>query len=236
MPPLPRRTRLPLTDTSDNPPTTEAPSPPGTALRRARVAIALGLVIGVLIFGVLAITELSNPPQVSTQRAGNPFGTSDRMPTPEEAALGQRLLSGIAGVDQSKFIKIQRDNPHPGELTPFLNSDSYGQPPYRQPSIGGEVWELADYRVNDATVQAAYDHYEKQAKTRGMTLKMRGDMTSMPGGRKAVWTNGSHALELAAWPLASNEPIRPPLRPKTPLHWVVKYSYPENAPLTTNNR
>lgn len=187
-------------------------------MRTARIVIALGLFIGVGVFGVFMVNELANPPQ--SVRPANQFGTNDQpLITPQLDGPGS--LADLAKPNPQQFIPIIRDNPHPGRITPYRDADTFGQPPYRQPNDDGEVWEFAAYRMTDAKAEQAVAHYADQAKARGLTLLRKGDTGSeLPNGVKAIWTDGTDRLEVTAWP----QPVQPPVRPM--LNWVVKYSYP----------
>lgn len=213
-----------MTQITNNPP----PAKPSQLLRLVRIAIGLGLLVGISIFAVFAIEELkagsSNPP------LPHDFGANSTASNPSPTAMkpSANPLAGLTSTDPSKFIPILRENPHPGEIKPFLKADPFGQAPYRQPAAGGEVWEFCVYQVRDASLTDLVSHYDQQAKARGMRLKkQQATSSNLPGGMIASWSDGSRGLEVTAIPLPLSEPTRPPLAPPTPLRWVVKYSYPD---------
>lgn len=158
------------------------------------------------------------------------FGANSTAPAPPTQANNASPLAGLAQVDPAKFIPIERKNPHPGQVVPFLRADPYGQMPYQQ-AAAGEVWEFCAYRVRDASLTDLIAHYDKQAKLSGMKLVKRNHTSEkMPGGIVVSWSDGRRGLELTAAPLRTTKPApQPPLRPDTPLQWVVKYSYPSKA-------
>lgn len=191
-----------------------------------RLLIALGLVVGIAVFAVYTIEELKAG--VTTYAPPTDFGAADTSPPTEPTpSQGPNALAGLTTTDTSKFIPILRENPHPGKVVPFMNAAPFGQAPYRQPTAGNEVWELCAYRVTDASLTDLVAHYDQQAKQRGMKLnKQRPTSDRQPGGIISSWTKGQERLEVTAWPMPS-QPATPPLAPKTPLQWVVKYSYPD---------
>lgn len=202
---------------------------PSKALRFARLLIALGLAIGVLVFAVLMIEELKAG--VTTDAIPADFGAAYTS-TPQQLAKpdSPNPLAGLTTTDPTKFIPILRDNPHPGEIMPFMKADPFGQPPYRQPTAGNDVWELCAYRVRDASLADLIAHYDQQARGRSMRLARQRPTTRAAGGIVAAWSDGQRTLEVTALPLPMTEPTTPPLAPPNPLQWVVKYSYPEAAP------
>lgn len=205
----------------------------GPILRLARIAIALGLVIGVGVFGVLALSDLAQKPVAKP--AINTFGASDTAPTGMSNAVDEsnkNPLAGVGGLDPNKFVPINRDNPHPGEFEPFINGSLALYAPHT-PLLGGPITtERCAYQAPDATVQEAIAHYERAAAHRGMTLKSKTPTSErVPGGMKATWTGSGRTLQVAAWPTLNTAPPAPPLKPATPLDWVVQYSYPaDQAP------
>ena len=208
---------------NNNPPSDDAAPVPGKAIRTARMLIALGLFVGVGIFAVFTIEELKQGPD--TTPPPNDFGASNQAPA---APVGNDPLAGLTGTDPTKFIPILRPNPHPGEISPFQKADPFGQAPYRQPSTGGEIWEFCAYRVSDATPKQAIKHYDQEARLRGMRLIHQAPTSNnKPGGVYAAWSDGRNSLNVTAWPTPNAPPPLPPLKPTTPLDWVVKYSYPE---------
>ncbi len=183
--------------------------------------------MGIAVFAVLTINQLEAGP--SNNALPTDFGTSSAASTPPAPANSVSPLAGIAQVDPSKFIPIMRKNPHPGQIPPFLRADPYGQMPYQQ-AAAGEVWEFCAYRVNDASLTDLIAHYNEQAKLADMKLvKQKPASENMPGGVVVSWSDGRRGLEVTAAPLGSTKPAAPPLRPDTPLQWVVKYSYPSKA-------
>lgn len=97
--------------------------------------------------------------------------------------------------------------------------------------MGGEVWEHADYITKDASLTDLIAHYNSQATQHGLKLtKQHPTSNEKPGGIVAAWTDGQKSLQVTAWPLPNRKPVQPPLAPPTPLHWVVKYSYPASTP------
>lgn len=216
-----------MTQPENNPPSDSAPAPPGKTLRTVRATIAIALIVGVGVFGVFAINELSKPTTAPAQNNG--FGASTELPGGDPAGSDNSFID-LAKPNPRQFIPIQRENPHPGEFPPYADAAPYGQPPYQQPTVNNEVWEFCAYRVKQGSVQDVIAHYHREAINRGLKLQTR-DATSnrLPGGTKAVWSNGARTLELTARPM----PVQPPLRPE--LEWVVKYSYPEPAD-TDNSR
>lgn len=226
-----------MTEPPHNPTGPTDPATPGTALRLARAAIAVGLCAGVLVFGVYAFQQLAQPGQAPAP--AHDFGTDAAIQapaTPRGDNAGERARS-LGQLDPNKYIPIRRDNPHPGAIEPFLGAASARQPPYRQPNIADEVWELCHYRTADADPEAAFDYYHQQATQRGLTLRSRGKTSpNTPGGIAASWADGSHRLELTAWPTPDTPPAKPPFKPRTPLDWVVKYSYPEGTQPRTPTR
>lgn len=212
-----------MTKPPNNPPNENAASSPSKAIRVARIVIALALFAGVAIFAVFTIEELKKGPE--TTPPPTDFGASSNAPG---ASMTGDPFQGLTGTDTSKFIPILRPNPHPGQITPFQKADPFGQPPYRQPSNGGEVWEFCAYRVSDATPAQAIAHYDQEAKRLGMRLVHQAPTSNnKPGGTYAAWSDGRRGLNVTAWPTPNAPPPIPPLKPTTPLDWVVKYSYPE---------
>lgn len=193
-------------------------------MRIARLLIALGLCIGIAVFAVFTIEELKAG--ATTYAPPTSFGAADTSPAAVPThSTGSNPLAGLSTTDPNKYIPILRDNPHPGKVAPFMRTAPLGQPPYYQ-TAGNEVWELCAYRVTDASLTALFAHYDQQAKQRGMKLnKQRPTSENRPGGIVLSWTKGQDRLEVTAWPLPT-ESATPPLSPKTPLQWVVKYSYP----------
>lgn len=155
------------------------------------------------------------------------FGTSNQSPTQAAAATDGSPLAAMMGVDPAKYPPILRANPHPGQFTPFLRADPYGIPPHQQ-IAAGVVTETCDYKVRDASLVDLLAHYNEQAKLAGMKpIKRRPTSDERPGGMVASWSDGRRGLQVTGWPLRSDQPVpAPPLRPATPLRWVVKYSYP----------
>ncbi|MFK7788277.1 MAG: hypothetical protein AB8C95_02135 [Phycisphaeraceae bacterium] len=190
-----------------------------------RLAIASGLCVGIGVFAVLMVQELEAGR--STSALPSDFGTSDTEPTTGATAQGAAGLASLARVDPTKFVPITRDNKHPGQIAPFMRADPYGQMPYQQ-AAAGEVWEFCAYRLRNASLTDLITHYDKQAKLSGMVLiKQKPTSNNMPGGVVVSWSDGRRGLEVTGWPMRSDQPIpQPPLRPDTPLQWVVKYSYP----------
>lgn len=180
-------------------------------------------------FAIFTINELSaGPPNPAMPTS---FGAS---PTEAEqrpvAQSGAQPLQGLTGTDPSKFIPIDRPNPHPGQFPSFMRADPYGQVPYQQPAAGNEVWEFCAYRVLDASLTDLIAHYDKQAKLVGMKLiKQKPTSDNKPGGITTSWSDGRRGLNVTAWPTPNTRPAAPPLRPPTPLQWVVRYSYPTLA-------
>lgn len=218
-----------MSESENNPPNAAGPS---KALQLTRIAIAMALFIGVTLFGIFAIQDLQARQQTTAPDYN--FGAIDQEPGSGMPMAGGLLPGGQAlGLDPNKFVPIDRENPHPGEVTPYQSADAFIQPPYRQPNTSQEVWEFCAYRVKDGTTKAAFEHYNEQAKKRGLKL-LRMDPTSSnrPGGIKAAWSDGKDRLELTAWPTPNAQPPLPPLKPATPLDWVVKYSYPASRDKT----
>ncbi|MEM9347080.1 MAG: hypothetical protein AAGB26_10735 [Planctomycetota bacterium] len=216
-----------MTDQTNNPPADQVPAPPGKALKITRLLIAVGLCVGIGVFAVYAIEEL----KAGAPRGGLPtdFGASDTSPGQQAgpAVQSNNPFAALATTDQSKYIPIDRDNPNPGQIVPFMNAAPYGQPPYKQPIAGNEVWELCVYQVKDASIAELIGYYNRQARRRGMQLtKQQPTSDNMPGGVVAAWSNGPIGLQVTVNPLPLTEPVQPPLAPPTPLRWVVKYSYP----------
>lgn len=199
-------------------------------MRLARLAIALGLIVGIAVFAVFVVKELEAGYKVYASPSN--FGAADTAPPPAPVQKNSRNpMAGLNKTDPSKFIPIVRDNPHPGQIPPFMQCDPFGQPPYRQPSAGGEVWEFCVYQVADASLTDLIGHYNTQAQARGMRLtKQKPTSDNLPGGLVASWSDGRAGLQVTATPLRTNAPALPPLAPATPLRWVVKYSYPEPNP------
>lgn len=184
-------------------------------------------------FVIFAIEELKAG--ATTSPHPTYFGAANTVPTnPVTAKLSNRptSLTNLARTDPSKFIEIRRNNPHPGEIPPFMQADPFGQPPYRQPHMGNHVWELCAYRVRDGRMADLIAHYDQQAKGRGMRPVRQRPSQKFPDGIVAIWTNGQYTLEVTASPLPATEPATPPLAPPTPLQWVVKYIAPnaDSAP------
>jgi len=225
-----------VTDTPNNPPSTSEqtptePAPTDRRLKTLRLLIAVGLFGGVLVFGVFAFETLLNPP------ANNPrpdsFGKSDGPPMaqPAEQDAGDALRA-MARPDPSKFIPIRRDNPHPGEIRPFLGAEHHGMAPYQQPVSQGEVWEVCHYQTTELhTPEDAFDYYHRQAEQRGLDLRRKAPIEKdTRGGLQASWGDGQRTLDLIVWHTQGQAlETRPPLKPRGPLDWVVKYSYPRDA-------
>ncbi|MGB0766254.1 MAG: hypothetical protein ACPGYV_00935 [Phycisphaeraceae bacterium] len=207
---------------------------PSKALRTTRVVLAIGLFVGVAVFGVLTIQTLGDGPPTTalpTDFGANPQSAASMTPVPPSTPTASgNPLAGLTGTDATQFVPIVRANPHPGRIVPFLNADAFGQPPYRQPFENREVWELCAYRVMDASPAQAFAYYDARASELGMSrLRRSATSAKRPGGIKAVWSDGTNQLELTAWPTPNAPPTAPPLKPQTPLDWVVKYSYPSPA-------
>lgn len=201
----------------------------GRALQIARLLIAIGLFVGIAVFAVYTIEELKAGPP--TGPPPTDFGASTNSPNQQTtpSTQGKNPLAGLTTPDPNNFRPIFRDNPHPGEIAPFLDAAPYGQPPYQQPA-GGEVWEFCVYQVKDASPSDLVAHYNRQARVRGMHLtKHEPTSANMPGGVVAAWSDGKKGLQVTVSPLPVTEPVQPPLAPPTPLRWVVKYSYPDRT-------
>lgn len=192
--------------------------------------IAVGLCIGIAVFAVFTFQELAEGS--TTYAPPQDFGTANSAaPAPAPPKPGVKSITSLASTDPSKFIPIERSNPHPGQIAPFLRADPYGQMPYQQPAVGGEIWEFCAYRVRDASLTDLFAHYNEQARLLGMTLlKQNPTSNNMPGGTVVSWSDGRRSLEVTAAPLPATQPAAPPLAPPTPLQWVVKYSYPTQTP------
>ncbi len=225
-----------LTHPANNPPDDDAPAQAGKALRTARLVIALGLIIGVGVFGVLTAIEINDARNAMLQPApqpgpANPFGVSGGTIGGEPQRL--RLPGDLDTPAPSDPLLALGQNPglipidhHPGRFKPFLRADAYLQPPYREPVVGGMVVEACAYQTEQGDPQQAYEHYNTLALKRGMKqLHKRDTPPQRPGGVMAAWADESTRLYLNAWP-GTPEPTPAPVRPKTPLKWVVKYSYP----------
>ena len=205
----------------NNPPSQDnAPAQPGKALRTARVLIAVGLFVGIAVFAVYAIEELKAGPPGATPPTD--FGAADvERDTPQPA--DDKSLAGLAKPDPAKYIPI---NHPPGRIPPYRGTAPLGQPPYRQP-MTGEVWEFCVYELRDADMDELIAYYDSQAKGRGLEqVKLGPTSENIPGGIKAAWSDGKDRLEITIKPLKAPRTTAP-LAPKTPLRWVVKYSYPE---------
>jgi len=217
--------------TPANQPTHDQASPAsGRTLQIVRALICLALAAGVLVFGILAVNELTH--ETTAQAPGRDFGTGHASP-PEPKPASHDPLQGLARLNPEQFIPITRANPHPGQIKPFQSAAAFIQPPYRQPTYNGEVWEFCAYRVEDALPSEAFNHYDTQARLLGLAIVQQGPTTNTaPGGIRARWSDGKRTLELTAWPTLGAppaKPAQPPLRTPTALDWVVKYSYPEPA-------
>jgi len=214
-----------LTTPTNNPPQASTPTPPGKAMLVARLIIAVGLCAGIAVFAVFTIKQLEAGQSAPTLPSD--FGTSKTSPDDAAESRGDGPLPGLGGTDPTKYIPIVRENPHPGRFAPFLRADPFGQVPYREPIAGGIVVENCAYRVNDASLADLFAHYHDQAEQVGMKLtKQKETSKKMPGGIEAAWSDGRRSLRVTAQPLAPSQPAAPPLRPETPLQWVVQYSYP----------
>lgn len=205
----------------NNPPSKEPePARPGKALRNARMLIAAGLFVGIAVFAVYTIEELkAGPPSATTP---TDFGAADtERETPEPA--DDKSLAGLAKPDPTKFIPI---NHPPGRVAAYRGAAPLGQPPYRQP-MTGEVWEFCVYELRDADIDELIAYYGGQAQARGLEqVKLEPTSGNTPGGIEAAWSDGKDRLEVTVLPLSPPRTTAP-LAPKTPLRWVVKYSYPE---------
>jgi hypothetical protein len=198
---------------------------PTAALRRVRLAIAVGLCVAIGVFAVFTIEELANAAKTPPLPTDFGAATTTQPTASMRGADGSPLPAGFAGTDPSKFIPIFRDNPHPGEIVPFQQTAPLGQPPYRQPNADSEVWELCAYELRDASLDELMSYYDAKATARGLKLiKQQPTSANMPGGVEAAWSDGLRRLDVTARPLPKP---RPPLAPANPLRWVVKYSYPE---------
>lgn len=217
-----------MTKPANNPPTDQTPTTPGKALLVTRLLIVIGLCVGIGVFTVLTVIQYKNGP--SNQTRPTSFGASTTSPDQQPATpTGTSPMAGLNGLDTSKFPPITRPNPHPGQIAPFLRADPHNYP-YYQKVDNGEVWEYCDYKVLDASLTDLIAHYDKQAKLAGMKLiKQKPTSNNMPGGIDASWSDGRRGLNVTAWPLPNTKPAAPPLRPSTPLQWVVRYSYPTLA-------
>lgn len=215
-----------MAQTSNNPPNDQGAAPRSSALRLARLAIALALAVGIAVFAVLTIEELKAG--YKTDAPPSDFGTADGPPAaPPVQANSPNPLAGLTTTDPTKYPLIDRANPHPGEIVPFLRTAPLGQAPYAQ-SEAGVVWELCVYQQPDASLTDLFAYYSDQAKQKGMRLiKQRPTSDNLPGGIEATWSDGQKRLVVTASPLPARQPVQPPLAPPTPLRWVVKYSYPD---------
>lgn len=193
--------------------------------------ISLGLCVGIAVFAVFAVQTVKTWEQMrqdaNSHSIPTDFGSASFNPEGTQASNDDSLL-GLAKPNPAKFIPIVRENPHPGEIAPFLGTAPFGQPPYRQPPAGGVVWENCAYRVPDAGLVDLIAHYDREAKAIGMRLTKQhptGD-SKRPGGIVTSWSAGSKHLRVTAWPLPTKQ-RQPPLKTLAPLEWVVQYSYPE---------
>lgn len=212
---------------ANNPPKVSTPTTPSQALRVARLVIALGLCVGIGVFAVFTIQELEAGQRGTALPTD--FGASKSSPADTAEAqsndISKNPLAGLGGLDPNKYPPITRPNPHPGQFAPFLRADPHSYP-YEQKFEGGETWEICTYQVKDASLRDLIAHYDAQAKQVGMTLsKHQPTSEAMPGGIEAAWSDGRRSLRVTGVPLPSR-PAQPPLRPATPLQWVVQYSYP----------
>ncbi len=219
-----------MNNPTPNPPAQPTPQATSKPLRIARLVISLGLIVGVGAFGVLAINDLSKPITPTATNA-NTYGASDALPGDNRES---RRLPGDLEVKQTDPLlalgQIGHRTPiahHPGKFKPFINAEAYQYPPFREKVVDSLVIEQCDYRYTNATPQQAFEHYNALAIERGMKLLHKNPSSAArPGGLIAAWTDGPRRFELSAWPTAGADPTPPPLKPKTPLQWVVKYSYP----------
>lgn len=196
-------------------------------MKIARTTIAAALIIGVGVFGVFAINDLrlgvpvspAQPDDFGALKPGDPDAAGNLEPDSDNPFVA------LAQLRPDQYIPIKH---HPGKIEPFFDATAFLQPPYRQAGAGPFVIENCAYRVVDATPQQALDHYNTHATAKGLKLTSL-DPTSnqRPGGIKARWTDGISMLMLTAWPTENAPPTPAPLKPKTPLDWVVQYSYPE---------
>lgn len=222
-----------------NPPTDDASSAdpaakPGTALRRARLLIAFALLLGVSVFAALAIHDLKNNTQADNP-APSDYGTSDRQPG-GSAVTQENPILALAGLDPDKYTKIDH---HPGRFAPFLGPDASISAPIQLPVVDGEAWEVCTYNslnakapsAASATPSDAFAHYDRLARAKGLSLQFNNPTSAKtPGGLIASWSDGTRTLRLTAWPTSDPAPPPTPLRPRTPLKWEVKYSYPQQQP------
>lgn len=212
-----------MTTPDSNPSDDQTLTPPGQALRIARVGIALALFGGIGVFGVYAVINLDK-------------GLDEFSQPP----IGEQAYDGTLPGD----LEIDTTNPlhsmfqigpgilidhHPAHIPPFPGAAIHGLDPYREPiSSDGTVLEHAHYRVDGKTPKDAFAYYNQQATALGMTLQTNVKPNPSPQDDiVARWSRGRKSFMVTITPLIAETPqARPPVKPIPPLGLVVQYSYP----------
>ncbi|MFN3168969.1 MAG: hypothetical protein ACE37H_18120 [Phycisphaeraceae bacterium] len=213
-----------MTQPTPNPDPTDAPTPPGRALRAARLVIAVALLGGCVAFSVVAVRDIGGMLEQ---------GRADALP--DEPAYSDRLpgdldvqphhpLTALAQPGQGSYI----DHP-PGNIPPLNGAAPYDRLPRRGPiGADGIVTEYGHYVVPGRTPRQAFEHYDQHAVDRGMKRVLSpSDLDDPQAQVLARWVKGDRSFQLTAKPepaLAEN--VRPPRRADPPLSIVVQYSYP----------
>lgn len=213
--------------TRPNDDATPAPAtPPGPTPGRVLVAIRLGLVValgaGVLVFGFLAVRDLSTG--IATPRSTPQPETLALAPGSPASAPRNPLASRSADDWMSQeYVAIDHDPahlpPYPGARRDFCkrlaNGEQYGD-------------EQARYISVEATVDQVLAHYQRAAADAGFTP--RGDpqpLQADPGGRQQVFHKGDSVLAVTVMSPTTAPPLPPPAAPPRPmLSMTVQFRYP----------
>lgn len=174
----------------------------------ARLVIALGLLVGVGIFGISAINDLMDgldAAQTATPVAGAPangWGPHDPAFDPPASTR-----DGVPGLASETHTPIDRD---PGQLAPPDNATRSTAMLIRERD--GGYTELAQYRVNYAEVAEVISHYQRVATAAGFAPVTAGPIGG--GGQNISLSRAGQTLIVRAWPVDASQlpPARPPLR------------------------
>lgn len=198
----------------------------------ARLVIALGLLVGVTIFGISAANDLmASMDRLATPPAADPAAPQWQTPHAEgfgdpNAPIGESLLG-------SNYRQIDHD---PGGLAAMPGS--VREVAVQQKPTNGLTEEQAHYIAPLEDAIEAIDHYRRVAEQDGFNLRMPpGPMTRRAGGMNLQMQRGRQTLSVNAWPMDPSRPsdARPPLRPTTPYRITVILQYPVANPPATGD-